>query len=1058
LRRTAIGVLAVLALLPAVPAAAAPDEDGSPTTGGTVSCPLPKPVLAGPKAVWPGQTYSVSWTDVLGGAAGPNAYVVERSFDPGFASGVQRITTGRTSTALAPVVLPIPAEAVLYHRVFVETPCPAQTAASVVSDVLAIPVRTNCPTPGAPAALRVAPPDPPAGTGYVVSWSAFSSGSEDEDDESEDVKYRLRRTAADGAKDWLTESFSASFVDSAGTYQYEVRAETPCGGVSPWTPAMEVVVGSPPPELVLVAAPDPIVLVAGLSSASGATTFSVRNAGAGPADVVVSSNAAALAPSPATFSLEPDKLMKVVVTLKALTAMAAPSQATITLDAGGGVTLAVPVSFYVASAPAASPVAWSQPDAEVNARGDPVLRTIVNPNASAASFTGIIRQPWLSVRSLGEGLWDRPMSAGEARSVEIVVDRTKRTSPTGTQTGTISLVTAGASGRSSELVVVDDGDPPPVTAGPGVPSGPGATGSTTRTRILFPSLANTPDGKGVGWFSSDVWVTNSDVVAAADVDLILTPVARSVTAGPGVPPASGAPTVHRISVTLAPGETRHFRNILGTAGLVGASSLEVRSDATTVTATAVVTNEPYAASASSGGLEERAMAGSPLVIQQPPRIFGSEMRPVAPGEGASVSDPEFVVSGLAFDANRRTNILLAETSGLDTLVRVQLFQSNGAPVTRGGEPVDFAQLVPGGQTVQINAPDLYDQTATYASPYSYAIVTFQPGAGSVGSVVPLATVLDNRTQDFSLHVGTSTRSLDPTRVPAAQLGAGSRPAFSTTGDPTSLPYGGGPSPLFFPVGHSIGAPLAGGVQPFWKARVTMTNTNSNPGESRQAILSLLDQTGNTPVTRAAFILPPGQTLFFEDILTELFSLPEDGHAYGGVRVEAIQRPDGTWSGTWQDVDVQTEIYTADPNAGAGPAGEFKTGMEAYPYWHGYSSFQSNLGTVQMEGAETSSRYRTNLILQEVGGAACEVAVAVYAAGSFVPLAQTTIAVAPYDYFSHELFRSTLGLDLGELTDVRVVVRQTSGDGVFMAFVSKINLATGDPANIFLRPAMAGTGR
>ena len=37
-------------------------------------------------------------------------------------------------------------------------------------------------------------------------------------------------------------------------------------------------------------------------------------------------------------------------------------------------------------------------------------------------------------------------------------------------------------------------------------------------------------------------------------------------------------------------------------------------------------------------------------------------------------------------------------------------------------------------------------------------------------------------------------------------------------------------------------------------------------------------------------------------------------------------------------------------------------------------------------------------------------------------------------------------------------RQMDGDGVFMAFVSKINLVTGDPANVFLRPASAGTGR
>ncbi len=52
----------------------------------------------------------------------------------------------------------------------------------------------------------------------------------------------------------------------------------------------------------------------------------------------------------------------------------------------------------------------------------------------------------------------------------------------------------------------------------------------------------------------------------------------------------------------------------------------------------------------------------------------------------------------------------------------------------------------------------------------------------------------------------------------------------------------------------------------------------------------------------------------------------------------------------------------------------------------------------------------------------------------------------------------MNLDLEEIVDARVVVRQMDGDGIFMAFVSKINLVTGDPANVFLRPAAAGTGR
>lgn len=84
--------------------------------------------------------------------------------------------------------------------------------------------------------------------------------------------------------------------------------------------------------------------------------------------------------------------------------------------------------------------------------------------------------------------------------------------------------------------------------------------------------------------------------------------------------------------------------------------------------------------------------------------------------------------------------------------------------------------------------------------------------------------------------------------------------------------------------------------------------------------------------------------------------------------------------------------------------------------------------------------------------------AVYQPGSIVPLAARYVDLKANDYISQELFRSLLNLDLEEVVDARVVVRQWDGDGIFMAFVSKINLVTGDPANVFLRPASAGTGR
>ena len=133
-------------------------------------------------------------------------------------------------------------------------------------------------------------------------------------------------------------------------------------------------------------------------------------------------------------------------------------------------------------------------------------------------------------------------------------------------------------------------------------------------------------------------------------------------------------------------------------------------------------------------------------------------------------------------------------------------------------------------------------------------------------------------------------------------------------------------------------------------------------------------------------------------------------------------------------------------------------MEGYSYKHGYSSIQSNIGTALIEGAETSPRYRTNLILQEVAGAPCTVAIGVYQPGTIVPIAVKLVSLEANDYISRELFRDLMNLDLEEIVDARVVVVQQDGDGVFMAFVSKINLVTGDPANVFLRPAAAGTGR
>ncbi len=912
--------------------------DGQTSAGGApgasaMVCPLPNLVLVGPSSLRSGSTYSLSWNDALGGAPG-TVYGVERTADPTFATGVSRYSTSQTSFAFPALVLSSAKVSTLYHRVSTKNPCttPASTA---TSQVLAIPVSAGCPAPGTLGTISVSPPRPPSGSTYVVTWFHVGPGVAGAQGTLDGIVFRVRRTTADGTNEWVTDQTSASFIDSPGTYEYEARAEATCGTAGPWTAPIQVEVVPSGPQLVLVSAPKPIVVSWPLSAVP-ATRFTVRNAGVGEAAAVtVSTTAGALAVAPKSFTLAPGQTQDVVATLVAAISMLQSASVTIRLDAGSGVSLAVPVSFLAAS-PSSNAVLWNLASADVDTTGDPVSVKILNPNYTASPFATVIGVPWLSVDSFDGTSWNRPLGAREVRSVQIVVDRSKRRSATGTETGTITLITPGAAESPSVLVVSDDGTAPTITVSPGGVGAPtGIGGSPAQTRILFPSLANNADAKGVGWFSSDVWVTNSDASNPADIAIFMTPVVRPTIAGPGVA-LPVAPNVQRIDARLSPGETRRFRNLLASASLSGAASVEVRSTATTVSATAVVNNQPNTPEAAVYSLS----TGDPVdqtPVQPAPRYFGSEMRPVAPGEGAKASDPQFVVSGIAYDPSRRTNLILAETSGQDTVVRIQLYQSSGDPATIGGAPVDMTLLVPAGQTVQVNYPDLFDDAAAYVSPYFYALVTYQPGSGVGGSVVPMATVLDDRTQDFSLHVGSSTRALDPANLPTSQLRSSPGGAFSLSGVSASLPYGGGPSPLFFPAGHALGAPLGSGRQPRWRTRVTMTNTG---GDQRRIILEFVEKSGNGAkenLVAGPIFLGPKTVVHWEDFIGEVFVVtagggsqppPADETFYGSMRIDVASGGDSQT--TWKDVDVQTEIYTVDPNATTSPPGEFKTGMEGLP--------------------------------------------------------------------------------------------------------------------------------
>jgi hypothetical protein len=998
------------------------------------ACPPPAPVLSGPASASLFEGYTITWKDVLvPRPSGPaDIYVVERSEDPKFVEGVERYQTNRTSASFG---APLGSPRTIHHRVAVKSSCAGTTPIRSDSQTLSISFLAICPTPIALQAPTISPASPPAFTTYVVSWDTLGAGEPGPGGGAQGLRFRLRRTGAGEIWESIVEGGTAAFTDGPGEFLYQVRTENQCGETGEWSKAVRVVVGErKTASLGVVASPRPTLLPAD-APGTGLIPVSVRSTGTEPLDVRVEAPEGVLSVSPSAFRLTFGESREVAVRVLRSLDPAAPLHTAVTFVATG-VSLRVPIDV-AADGPAADlPAGWDVDASDVDRAGNSFQRYLVNPGSRMARVVASISADWVRISSLDGRAWDRPLAPGEVRPVTVEVDRAKRRAAIGTEVATVTIVTAGHADAPKSLSVLDDG---PLLSGTGAPTASDDLPPLylMKSRLLFPSLPNVVDARGVGRYTSDLWLSNVDALSPIKVLLTLTP------AGQGNTSAG----VRQFVFSLGPGETRRFRNVVGTVfGFEGACSLDVSSPAATLSATAMVNNKPLVPLvAGKTAALSTAVAGTVLSSAE----FGFEMRPVSVGEGANGFDPTYVVSGLRHDDQRRTNLILRETTGNETVVRLELFDRLGRAVQKDGADVSFEITVPAAGSLQVNDDVLFPAESLPGS--AWAKLTFvrgvvDPFGRNRGAVVPFATVIDAGTQDASLRVGVSTTALAP---------AGSESAAVKTLS-TGLPFNGDAEPLYFPVAHVSGAALSTGATPKWRTRVTLSNVSET--EQRVVRLTFQDKSGRYPggsVSSTVGLLP-GFVFTFEDVLEDAFSVPADSGVWGTITADNVKRTDGTWQFTWTDVDVQTETYTADTEDAS--LGEFRTGMEGYSYQHGYSSFQSNLGTVLIDGAETSPRNRTNLILQEVGGATCSLGIALYPPGTIVPIATTFLTLQPGDYVSRELFRDLMKLDLEEVVDARVVVRQMDGDGVFMAFVSKINLVTGDPANVFLRPASAGTGR
>src|ERR1019366_9113906 len=179
------------------------------------TCPVSTPVLTGPAGVQAGISYSLSWTNVLTDltASSANYYIVERALDSAFSSGLDQAITQRSAITLSPGAA---SAKVLYHRIVVKSSCPTAQPAAIVSNTVAVPVKTVCdvpPTVGEPSAN---PANPPAFSTWVVTWDTLGTG------------------AGPGA---------APFTGPPGHHASGLGAEATSRSDGPWSPAVSVTVG-----------------------------------------------------------------------------------------------------------------------------------------------------------------------------------------------------------------------------------------------------------------------------------------------------------------------------------------------------------------------------------------------------------------------------------------------------------------------------------------------------------------------------------------------------------------------------------------------------------------------------------------------------------------------------------------------------------------------------------------------------------------------------------------------------------------------------------------------
>jgi len=397
--------------------------------------------------------------------------------------------------------------------------------------------------------------------------------------------------------------------------------------------------------------------------------------------------------------------------------------------------------------------------------------------------------------------------------------------------------------------------------------------------------------------------------------------------------------------------------------------------------------------------------------------FGFQLPTALRGEGARLGSSH-LISGITQGGGYRTNLILAETTGIDhAVVRAVLYDANGN--RKGDLAIDvprYGQRQISGVVGQLGGGD--------ALSAGRLELNVESGGGSVFGIV---TVIDNTNDDAVTYA--------------------SRPMTASVGE--SAVHRGLRPLQAVPGMASLVVPSVVNGFPTFRGRDDLPYTFRSLMGFTSATLSpstftleYHDLQSGQVITKSVTV-QPRQTLEYANVLEQLFGIAPGAKSQGPVLVTATKNgtmyckvysnlPKGTLGDSFPVLGVPSELLTA----GAFPKPLMLDGLE--------------------QSTDLSRGTRSNLILNEVGGKEVTLTLRLYEAGNRVaPVAEQTITLAPFEKRQLSTLFGGVGLEsdtrLKDRTNVMAVVTPVSGDGLVSAVVTTIDNKTGDTKNAPLTP-------